>query len=432
MLGWYNSHRMKQSKKESSLKFPKDFLWGAATSAHQVEGGNHNQWSVWELENARAKAERAKYELSWLPDWDTEVQQLATDPDNYVSVRAVDHYNKYEEDFDILQKLNMNVFRFSVEWSRIEPSEGSWNPEAIDHYRKYIKALRARNIEPMMTLMHWSLPTWYSEMGGFEKRRNIKYFVRFAEKVLSEFGSDVKFICTINEPEVYAYQSYYEGNWPPNKRSRLKMICVYFNLASAHNQVAKMARQLNSRFKIGLSKNCMHHYPGDDAFITRVSAVAAVWLADYLFLDRVHRNLDWLGLNYYFSNRYYGYRVHNPDKDVSDLGWDMQPANLQFVLERLYERYKIPIIVTESGVADRGDKWRRWWITQSVMAMYRAMENGVKLDGYLHWSLLDNFEWAYGKWPHFGLVEVNYDTLKRTPRKSAVWFGQLIKKIRGL
>lgn len=423
---------MKQPTEKQKLNFPDDFLWGAATSAHQVEGGTHNQWSVWELENAKTLAERAKYELTWLPHWEESVKKLATDPDNYVSGQASDHFDRYEQDFDIVKGLNMNAFRFSIEWSRIEPNEGVWDPAAIDHYRNYIKALKSRGIEPVMTLMHWTLPTWFTDMGGFEKRRNIGYFVRFAEKVFAEYGADVRYVCTINEPEVYTSHSYYTGQWPPNKKSMFSMVRVYLNLAASHNRIAKLARRKHAKLQIGLTKNCAHHYPGDDARLSAWSAKVSEYIADYLFLDRIRKNLDWLGLNYYFSNRWYGYRVHNPNQKVSDLGWDMQPEHLQDVLERLHDKYGIPIIITENGVADREDTYRKWWIAQSILAMNRAIDNGVQLKGYLHWSLLDNFEWAYGKWPRFGLIHVDYRTGKRKPRASAIWFGKQIKVLRGL
>jgi beta-glucosidase len=414
-----------------SLKFPKRFLWGAATAAHQVEGGTHNQWSVFELENARALASKAPHIHSWLPVWE-EVKDQATDPNNYISGKATDHYNRFEQDFDLMKKMGLNAFRFSVEWSRIEPEEGKWNSEAIAHYRDYIKALKDRGIEPMMTLMHWTLPVWFHDMGGFEKRSNVKYFVRFAEKVLQEIGTDVRYVCTINEPEVYMYYGWVAGEWPPNKTSKWKAFRVYMNLAAAHRRVYKAAHKISRRFKVGLSKNCAHHYPGDDAVVSRFSALFAEWAADHFFLNRVRRQQDWLGLNYYFSNRYYGYRVHNPEEYLNDMGWDMQPENIEHVIERLHDKYKVPIIVTENGLADRNDTYRKWWITRTLIGINKAILSGAVVDGYLYWSLLDNFEWAHGKWPRFGLIEVDYETFERKPRKSALWYSRLVKQMRGL
>jgi beta-glucosidase len=417
------------NQKPPSLQFPKRFLWGASTAAHQVEGGTHNQWSVWELEHAKVLANQAEYQANYLPKWD-EIKDEATNPDNYISGKAVDHYNLYEKDFNALKKLNMNAFRFSIEWSRVEPEEGAWNAEAIEHYRRYLQSLKDKNIEPVVTLWHWTMPVWFTDKGGFEKRANIKYFVRFAEKVFQELGREFRYVITINEPETYIGKGYFAGEWPPMKQSKWLALRVYINLARAHRKVYKLARNTSRKFIVGLAKNCAHNYAGDDAWITRWSAEIATWAADYFFLNKVKRQLDFIGLNYYLSNRFYGYRIHNPDNRVNDLGWDMQPQNIQFVLERLYDKYKLPIIVTENGVADRDDEFRKWWLMQTLLAMHRALQGGVKLEGYLHWSLIDNFEWASGFWPKFGLIAVNRTTMERTARPSAVWLAQIIGKIR--
>ncbi len=409
--------------------FPKRFLWGAATAAHQVEGGNHNQWSAWELENAKALATAAEYHYHDLENW-PQIEKQAKTPANYVSGDAADHYRLFEEDFDLLKKLHMNAFRFSVEWSRIEPEEGAWNAEAIEHYKKYVAALSKRGIEPIVTLFHFTLPVWFAEMGGFEQRKNVDYFTRFAEKIITELGPDIRFVITLNEPEGYAYDSYYKGHWPPNMTSKRTMWRVLRNLAYAHNQTAKMLHQLNRRYKVSVAKNTMYAYAGDDALLSRKVADVFQYFQDDYFLRKVVKNCDFIGVNYYFSNRIYGYRIHNPDERISDLGFDMSPADIQQALERLHDKYHLPIIVTENGLADATDENRKWWITHTILAMQRAMEHGVELQGYLHWSLLDNFEWDKGKWPRFGLVHVDYTNQKRTLRPSAIWFAAVIKKMR--
>lgn len=415
----------------NKTKFPKRFLWGAAISAHQAEGGNHNQWTVWELENAKAKAAQAAYHIQDYASWDR-VKTAAKDPDNYVSGQLADHYNRYLEDFDLLQKMHMNAFRFSVEWSRVEPQEGAWSVEAITHYKQYVAELKRRGIEPVVTLFHFTLPVWFVEKGGFEKRSNVKYFTRFAEKIISELGMGVRLIITINEPEVYATESYYQQNWPPAVRSRYKWWRVMNNLAYAHCQAAKAIHQLSRRYKVSIAKNSCFFYPGDNAWLSRFSAAIMQYGQDDYFIKKVIKQCDFLGVNYYFSNRVYGYRIHNPDQKLSDLQSDLHPADIQYTLERLNDKYKLPIIVTENGLADAEDSQREWWLTQTIIGMQQAMTNGVKLEGYLHWSLLDNFELAYGKWPRFGLAAVDYATGERTLRPSARWFGRVIKKIRGL
>ena len=417
---------MQQNKTQ---RFPKRFLWGASTAAHQVEGGTHNQWSVWELEHAKTWAAQAEYQLGDLENWPA-IKERAKDPDNYVSGAVVDHYNRYEEDFDLLTTLNMNAYRFSVEWSRIEPTEGAWNVEAIEHYKQYVRALKQRDIEPVLTLFHFTLPVWFSELGGFEKRSNTKYFVRFAEKILSELGADIRLVITLNEPAGYALQSYHQGVWPPAHQSKLTTLKVINNLAHVHNKTAKMIHGLSRRYSVSFADNTGYFYAGDDALLSRWYAGFLQYVQDDYFIKKVRKQCDFLAVNFYASNRIYGYRIHNPEDRLSDMGWDMTPETLQFALERLHDKYKLPIIVTENGLADENDINRKWWLTHTLLAMQKALANGVQLQGYFHWSLLDNFEWAYGKWPKFGLVEVDYHTQKRTIRPSAAWFGAIIKKLR--
>lgn len=411
--------------------FPKRFLWGVATAAHQVEGGNHNQWSVWELENAKAKAAQAEYIYDHYDSW-TRIGSQAKKPSNYVSGGVGDHYNRYEEDFNLLQQMNMNAYRFSVEWSRIEPEEGVWDAEAVMHYKDQIASLKKRGIEPMVTLFHFTLPVWFANKGGFEKRSNVQYFTRFAEKIVNELGSGVRLIITINEPEVYVMQSYILQDWPPAERHTLKALWVYNNLAYAHRQAAKAIHRLSRRYKVSIAKHSAYFYAGDDAWLSRMSAGIAQYMADDYFLKKVIRHCDFLGVNYYRTFRIYGYRVHESDSKVNDLQWHMGPADIQYALERLYTKYKKSIIVTENGLADERDQDRKWWITQTILGMQKAMENGVKLEGYFHWSLTDNFEWAFGTWPRFGLAAVDYSTGERTLRPSARWFGRVIKNIRGV
>lgn len=420
-----------ESSKKTALKFPKRFLWGVSTSAHQVEGRTENQWTRWEEDNALSLSKRAEYQYGDLDSWES-IKAHAKSSDNYISGKAADHFNVYESDFELVKKLNMNAFRFSIEWSRIEPTEGGWDAAAIDHYKQYVKRLKQLDIEPVVTLFHFTLPVWFTEIGGFEKRANIKYFVRFAEKIISELGISVKYIITINEPEIYALEGYKQGNWPPNVSSAWKFWQVTNNLASAHRQAAKAIRGLNRRYKISIAKNSNYFYPGDDAWLTRLSARVMQYFQDDYFIRKVARSCDFLGVNYYFTSRVYGYRVHNPNQDVSDLGWDMQPRDIQYVLERLHRKYKLPIIITENGLADHEDQYRKWWIRETLIGMQAAMDEGVRLDGYLHWSLIDNFEWDKGFWPRFGLFEVDYETGKRKPRPSAVWYAKILKHIRGI
>ena len=413
------------------LKFPKNFLWGVATSAHQIEGGQHNQWSVWELENAKALAAQSSYQFDDLSNW-PEVKRSAQTPSNYVSGRATEHYARFAEDISLVRRLNLNAFRFSIEWSRVQPEQGAWDAGAVKHYKEVLAELKKQGIEPMVTLFHFTLPVWFAEMGGFEKRANVKFFVEFAERILSELGGTIRYVITINEPEIYASQSYLEAKWPPQVQNRAQYRRVLANLAFAHNTIAKKLHAASRRYRVSVAKNSAYIYPGDDSALSVRAAAVMQYQRDDMFLRKVIKQCDFLGVNYYFSERVYGYRVHNPDERLNDLGWDMQPQYLERALERLSEKYKKPIIVTENGLADASDEDRQWWLMQTILAMQRAMRNGVELLGYFHWSLTDNFEWDKGYWPRFGLYAVDYRTMERTPRPSAVWFAKVLKKVRGL
>jgi len=419
------------AESSSPLRFPKRFLWGAATSAHQVEGNTHNNWTVWELENAKSLAHAAPHKMGDLPVWD-EVKEEASRPENYVSTDAVDHYNRYELDFDIAKKLNFNCFRFSIEWSRIEPQEGVWDAHEIQHYREYIAALKKRGLEPVVTLFHWTMPTWFADKGGFERSSNVKYFVRYAEKVLDELGQDLRLITTINEPDTVVFHGYFTLEHPPQRHSARKGIWVYRNMLLAHKRVYKLAHRMSRRYKVGFTKSFAWIRLGDERRLTKWAARADFFFRDDLPLAYVGRSIDFIGMNYYFSDKRIGTKLDNETENLNDLGWVMRPDDMAHVLKRL-GRHGKPIIITESGVADRNDKYRKQWIMRSLQAISDSIADGVDVQGYIHWSLLDNFEWAYGRWPRFGLVAIDYENdMKRTVRKSALWYATVVKKLRGL
>jgi beta-glucosidase len=244
-------------------------------------------------------------------------------------------------------------------------------------------------------------------------------------------GKGVKYVVTINEPEVYASLSYHNQDWPPAQSSKFKTWRVLNNQLAAHKKAYKVLKRLNPRLRIGIAKNSVYYYPGDTAWLSRVSAGIIQWAQDDYALRIVAKHSDFLGLNYYFSSRVLGYRVHNPETlPASDLDWSIAPGDIEYVLQRWHRAYNKPILITENGVADATDQHRQDWIKQTIIAMQNAQQEGVELIGYLHWSLIDNFEWAYGKWPRFGLTAIDYKTGTRTLRPSAVWFGKVIKKLR--
>ncbi len=416
---------------DSKVEFPKDFLWGASTASHQVEGGTNNQWTAWELANAEELAKTAAKRLSYLDNWD-DIKRQAESPHNYISGKAVDHFNRYKEDFDLLKKLNLNSFRFGIEWSRLEPEEGVWDESAIEHYRTYIEELKKRDITPILNIWHWTMPIWFTDKGGFKNAANLKYFDRFVQRVGNEYAHQLKYIITINEPNVYSSFSYQLGEWPPQEKSPVSMIRVYYNLARAHKRAYKTLKNIKPELRIGVAAqlgNIQAKDPHDfsDELSTKVMRYAWNWW----FLNRIRRHQDFVGVNYYFTDYYDGlFRKHSPKVPVNDLGWYMEPEGLYPLLLRAWDHYKKPILVSENGVADARDEYRRWWIEETIVAMERALSEGVKVIGYMHWSLLDNFEWATGWWPKFGLVEVDHkNDMKRIIRPSAKWFAERISKL---
>lgn len=411
--------------------FPKDFYWGGSTSSHQVEGNTVNQWTVWELAHAKELAQMAHQKLAWMPGW-REIKDQAEDPNNYVSGKGIDHYHRYKEDFDLLKQMNLNALRFSIEWSRIEPEEGVWDATAINHYRTYIRELRKRGIEPFLNIWHWTMPTWFTDKGGFAKKSNIFYFERFVEKVSEELIDDLSYILTINEPNVYCANGYLTGEWPPQEKSILSFLTVYWHLVKAHRKAYKILKAKKPSLQIGFAAqlaNIQAKRPHN--YFDEVSTKYMRYFWNWWFLRRTRKQTDFIGINYYFTDYYTGLlKKQNPKVPTSDLGWYMEPEGLYPLILRTWARHKKPIFITENGLADDDDRYRRWWIEETIIAMERAISEGVNLVGYFHWSLLDNFEWAYGWWPRFGLIKVDRDKhSERSIRPSGEWFAERISKL---
>jgi beta-glucosidase len=393
-----------------------------------VEGGNHNQWTVWELAHAAELAKNSQKRYGHLTNWQ-EIEKQVTNPNNYISGRGVDHYKRYPDDFKLLKKLNLNSYRFCIEWSRLEPQEGKWDQQAIEHYRQYIEKLIEMDIEPVLNIWHWTVPVWFANKGGFTKYANIKYFDRLIQKVADEYGHQLKYIITLNEPNNYVSFGYLLGLWPPQEKSWFNALQVYWNLVLTHRRAYKLLKKSHPHLQIGIAAqlaNIQAKRPHNlfDELSTKIMRYAWNWW----FLTRIRRYQDFLGVNYYFTDHYTGllHRI-NPKTPLSDLGWYMEPEGLYPILLRAWAHYKKPIIVTENGVADAKDQHRRWWIEESIIAMERTISEGVDIKGYFHWSLLDNFEWADGWWPKFGLVAVDREHgMKRTIRPSAKWFASKI------
>lgn len=395
-------------------KLPKDFLWGAATSAHQVEGGNRNDWSEWEKQNASRLASEAEQKFGHLPSW-PHIREQATNPQNYISGIACDHYHRFREDFDIAQSLGHNAHRFSLEWSRIEPEEGKFDEREIEHYREVIAALRERGIEPLVTLWHWTLPVWVRRQGGWESKKTLRDFVRYAAQVGLAYKDGVHFWTVLNEPEYWIAHTYIGGTFPPGRRNIWKVPLAYWRMSQAHAAAYRALKTVNPHCAVGIVQSTGWIDPAYARFFLN-------YFRNFLFPSLVRGSFDFFGLNYYRSVQLMG----KIPRERSEIGWEIYPEGLYRLAQQAYRRYGKPILITENGIADAADTQRAAYIRAHVRSIERAVAEGVDIRGYLHWSLLDNFEWESGFCPRFGLVEVDYTTMERKIRPSARAYRAII------
>lgn len=390
------------------LSFPKNFYFGAATSAHQVEGSTHNDWIEWEIENAKIKNQNAT--LMDYPDYIVRGYPSPLQKENYISGIACDHYHRYEEDFDIAKQLGHNAHRFSIEWSRVEPEEGKFDEKEIEHYRDVIRALRERGIEPFVTLWHWTLPVWVRDQGGWASAQSVEQFCRYAERMARAFP-EVQFWITLNEVNVYTSQGYWKGIWPPEICSIIKYLLANHHLSRAHCCAYKAIKQINPRTHIGIAHNVI--------YFSRFRNFLKSFVWNHLFMRSIREYQDFIGVNYYHSDRDTG-------QSSEFLNWFVDPEGLYYILKDI-ARYQKPLYITENGIADARDEKRADFIIQHLRCVKKALDEGVDVRGYFYWSLLDNFEWDKGFWPRFGLVEMDYKTLARRIRPSALMYKKIIE-----
>lgn len=407
----------------TTLRFPEKFLWGAATSSHQVEGHTHNDWSEWEKQNAERLAREAHRHFSRFPSWSFS-QPEAENPANYISGDACNHYNRFREDFDIARSLHHNAHRFSIEWSRIEPNEGVFDERAIKHYQDVVTALRERGVEPFITLWHWTLPLWLSEKGGVSHRDFPMLFERYTRTVVQALGKDVQFWITLNEFEVCASFGYLLGIWPPQKKGVFTYYRVLRHLIAAHKRAYIIIKKLFPAAHIGIAKHQVTFQVLRPTIINFVLRNIGHYFWNKWFLNRIKKYQNFIGLNYYHRNVVDNGFNKNPNERVTDFGWEFYPEGLYQALIEL-KLYQKPIYITENGLADTQDAMRAEFITKSIVAMHRAITDGADVRGYLHWSLLDNFEWDKGYWLRFGLIHIDRTTQKRTVRPSALVYANI-------
>lgn len=409
----------------SKLEFPKGFLWGASTSSHQVEGNTFNNWSEWEKQNAERLAKNASKKFE---SWQQEKFPEMFEKENYISGKACDHYNLYEKDFDLAKEGGHNAHRFSIEWSRIEPEEGKFDEKEIEHYRNVLKALRERGMEPFVCLWHWTHPIWLEEKGGASSADFVKHFEIFVERISKEFG-DVKFWLTVNEPMSVIPNGFLTGNWPPQKRNPLVALRVYKVLSDAHKKAYGVIKKNNSYAQVGFANIVAYFEPANkNSLFDKLAVKVAEYFGNKKFLKMTDGKNDFLALQYYFHHKlsFFKGRV-NQNKSVSDLNWEIYQEGMYHLLKWM-GGYGLPVYVTENGLADSNDEKRSEFITSGLRWIHKAIEEGIDVRGYFHWSLLDNFEWDKGFWPHFGLIEIDFKTQERKPRKSFYEYAKICKE----
>jgi beta-glucosidase len=419
---------------ETFIPFPEGFWWGTSLSAHQAEGGNNNSWTRWE---GRPK--------------------VIKNSDR--STQAAQHWERFEEDFDNLVWLNANTHRLSIEWSRLEPNPGVWDKASETRYREMIQALIRRKVRPIVCLFHFTLPIWVEDAGGFENPEMIKAFVNFSRRAQEAFGDLVQDWLTMNEPVVYALGAYGVGLTPPGIKSLPRALQTIGCLMKAHGESYHALKAGDSKAQVSFAHHLRvftpkHGFSPADHLMQRLADKVFNWSwYQAIQTGRIQINvptifkfeepnpscfgaLDYVGFNYY-SRDLVTVNPFSEQKIIlstpkgsakSDMGWEIYPEGLLSLLKKI-SRMKLghlPVVLTENGLADAEDNLRQDFIYSHLRNFLVGCERyGLKPGGYLHWSLIDNFEWIDGYSPRFGLFHVDYESQKRTPRPSAHYFRHL-------
>lgn len=436
------------------VEFPEDFLWGAATAAYQIEG---------------AAGEDGKGESIWDRFSHTPGKIANGDTGDI----ACDHYHRYKQDVKAMAELGLRTYRFSIAWTRIFPrGSGQVNQAGVDFYKRLIDALLEADIQPAVTLYHWDLPQALQDKGGWAKRDIANYFQDYAGFLFETFGDVVCLWITLNEPWVVAFLGHAMGEHAPGLKDYPTAIRVSHNLLRAHGKAVEAYRQVRGkRGNIGITLNLTVVHPATDSdsdqrAACRFDGFMNRWFLDPVFkgeypadmlelygkmsptieagdLDEIAQPVDFLGINYYTrqvvrhsdENPPLAVEPVEPKSRITEMGWEIYPEGLYELLTRLRNDYgDLTMYITENGAAFADkvkegrveDKQRIDYLRRHFLQAYRAIEEGVRLKGYYVWSLMDNFEWAYGYSKRFGLLYVDYETQERIWKDSAYWYQKVI------
>ena len=420
------------------MSFPISFIWGTATAAHQVEGNCTNNWSEFEK--------------------GSKTDGIPNIRNNQRSGIACDHWNRYSEDIQLIKELGVSHYRFSVEWSKIQPTQGIYDQDVLNHYSEMIDRLIENNITPVLTLHHFTHPLWFDKLGAFENKENINLFVSFCERVFNEYSNKVDYWCTINEPAVIATQGYFNGLFPPGKTDSQLSAVVLKNLLDAHVQAYHSLKKLENgtKVKIGLVKNinqfdpwrrwhildwmisyfANHFFNGStiDFLRTGVFKIRIPGLAWICYENpKAINSTDYFGLNYYSHNHLKlklslkePFTLKYQKNDVmTDMPYTIYGEGLYRAIQSV-SVLDIPILITENGIADAEDSRRELYIKRYLYAVSKAIKDGYNVIGYFYWSLMDNFEWAFGYDMKFGLFSVDFETQERSLRNGSKTYIHIV------
>jgi beta-glucosidase len=383
--------------------FPEDFTWGTATAAHQIEGGNtNNDW--WEFEH------RA----------DTPCKESSAD--------GTDSFNRWATDADIVASLGFDNYRFSLEWSRIEPAEGEYSQVALDHYARVCEGLKERGVDPVVTFHHFTTPQWLAAKGGWAEPSTADRFAAFVAVAGARLDGLVSRACTINEPNIVSMMGWGIGMFPPGERAGIaKVRSINETFIDAHRKSVDAVRATLPGTPVGLTLS-MSEFVAVDGGESRTEKERA--LMEDMFLAATGGD-DFVGVQTYSRHRVGPNGFAGPEPGVPTLvmGYEFWPQALEATIRRAWEVTggNVPILVTENGIGTFDDDQRIDYLRQALEGVLRALADGIDVRGYTCWSLLDNFEWALGYEPHFGLVAVDRETFERTPKASAHWLAEVAR-----
>lgn len=370
--------------------------------AHQVEGNNVlNDW--WEFEHRE----------------DTPCVEPSLD--------ACDFYHLYPEDIKLAKSLGFNTFRFSVEWSRIEPDEGYFSRAELNHYRRVLGCIKDEGMDTNVTFHHFSTPIFATRNGTFQDPLIVDRFAKYVEATSKVLGDLIDFAVTINEPNIVAVMGYRLGMFPPGVSDKDARLEATRNLIKAHSIGFELIKSANSRTKAGLALS-MSDYQAAEGGEERLEKIRGIM--EDVYLENV-RNNDFIGVQTYSRTRIAKSGVHiRPELNVTEMGYEIYPEALGATIRRAHSMTGLPVLVTENGISpvDDDDEIRVSFISKAVETVYKAIAEGIPVLGYTYWSLLDNFEWVLGYRPHFGLVAVDRESFARKVKPSGYFLGEIATK----